>query len=256
VTVGLFPSVAAAFLVGGLFTAAASGMGLGLLLRRFAILRKWWVQGALVGGLGFGLGNVLGVVGGLLLGAPLRFDPSMLATPPWLVAGTLGTGCGTASALLAAFLARSLHPGRWPGIRWLLAGVPAAAGVMLAGVCWMLALGAVGFEPEAQSLAAALGSQAGWVRAVVLTFVLAVAPLTEELLFRGWLQPLLRQRFGPQRAMVAQAVLFGAVHTDRLWAIPPLVLIGFTCGWLRERSGSVLPGWLLHVLNNGVAASM
>ncbi len=255
-TAALTPSLAVAFAVVGLVVAAVSGGVLGVALRRMPSLGPWWVQAALVGGLGFGLGNALALGGALLFGAPLRFEAELLTTGPWLVAGTLGTACGTAASLVAARVAGSLHAGAWPGWKWVLAGVPAALCVVVAGVAWMLLLGAAGFVPEAQSLAAALAAQEGWVRGVVLAFVLGVAPLTEELFFRGWCQPLLRARFGARRAIVAQAVLFGAVHTDRVWAVPMLVLIGLVCGWLRERSGSVLPGWLLHVLNNGMAAAV
>lgn len=253
---GLHPATAMAFVAGGLVVALASGLALGFGLRLFAPARVWWAQGLLVGGLGFALGNVLGVVGALVLGAPLRLDPAALLTGPWLVGGTLGTGCGTLAAIVATAVGGSLRLGGWPGWRWALAGVPAAVGVMAVAAGYALGLDALGFEPEAQNLATALATEAGWVRGVVLVFVIGVAPLTEEAFFRGWLQPLLRERFGARRALVAQALIFGAIHTDRLWAVPPLVLIGFACGWLRERSGSVLPGWVLHVLNNSTAAAM
>jgi membrane protease YdiL (CAAX protease family) len=248
--------MAGAFVGGGLLLALVGGVTLGLLLRRFAPLRVWWLQLPLVGGLGFGLGNGLGVVGALLLGAPLRFDPELLLTGPWLVGGTMGTGCGTLSALVAARLGGSLQLGRWPGWKWTLAGLPAALGVMLVAASWALLLSALGHEPEAQGLATALATQQGWVRGVVLAFVMGVAPLTEEAFFRGWLQPLVRERFGARRAILGQALIFGGIHTDQLWAIPPLVLIGLVCGWLRERSGSVLPGWVLHLLNNSTAAAL
>jgi membrane protease YdiL (CAAX protease family) len=247
--------MAGLFFAGSALVAAAGGGLVGAALRRFAFARRWWVQGLLVGGLGLGLGNGLGIVGALLLGAPLRLDPAALTTAPWMVGGVLATAAATGGAILAARVGGTLEVGRAPGWGWAAAGLPGALVVMAGGVAWMLTLAALGFEPEAQGLAQALATQDGWVRGLVLGFVVGVAPATEELFFRGWCQPLLRARFGARRAVVAQALLFGAVHTDRLWAVPPLVFIGLVCGWLRERSGSVVPGLVLHVVNNSVAAA-
>ncbi len=87
---------------------------------------------------------------------------------------------------------------------------------------------------------------------------LAFAPaLCEELFFRGFLQTSLRQRFSATAAVVASAVLFGLFHIvvrDSLFIerMIPSTLMGVILGVMLERSGSVLPGMLLHVLHNGV----
>ena len=82
------------------------------------------------------------------------------------------------------------------------------------------------------------------------SFVLhcAAAPLAEELAFRGAVQGLL-QPLGPRAAVCVQAVLFAAQHGGAAGMAYALVL-GLALGALRQRTGRVWPGWVLHTLNN------
>ncbi len=85
-----------------------------------------------------------------------------------------------------------------------------------------------------------------------------VAPLAEEMVFRGAILRKLLGRFGEKWHWVAiliSAVIFGAVHGN----IPQFVhaaLIGLLLGWMYYRTGSILPGVLLHWVNNTVAYVM
>ena len=79
--------------------------------------------------------------------------------------------------------------------------------------------------------------------------VCAVLPLGEELIFRGGVQRLLRP-LGPGVALAGQAVLFAALHGS-LQAKAYALGMGLLFGWAADRSGSLLPGILLHILNNG-----
>ena len=81
---------------------------------------------------------------------------------------------------------------------------------------------------------------------------LCVMPaIAEELLFRGAFQGLMRP-CGSAAVIFAPALLFGVLHLDLAQ-----VLTAFACGvflgWLAERSGSILPGMLLHLVNNPLA---
>ena len=73
----------------------------------------------------------------------------------------------------------------------------------------------------------------------------------EELLFRGALQGLMRP-CGSLAAIAAPALLFALLHLNLPQFIPAL-LSGLFLGWLAERTGSILPGMLLHLLNNALA---
>lgn len=82
--------------------------------------------------------------------------------------------------------------------------------------------------------------------------VLCVMPaITEELFFRGALQGLLRP-CGSAVAIFGPALLFALLHLDPIQGLTALVCAVFL-GWLAERSGSILPGMLLHFVNNCIA---
>lgn len=87
---------------------------------------------------------------------------------------------------------------------------------------------------------------------VVATVVLA-APLAEELLFRGFLQPLLVPRCGRALGLGATALLFGLGH-GLAYALP-IGLLGAFFGWLVERHGSLLPAIVAHALHNAVTVA-
>ena len=81
---------------------------------------------------------------------------------------------------------------------------------------------------------------------------LCVLPaITEELFFRGALQGLLRP-CGSAAAIFGPALLFSLLHLDPVQGLTALVC-GVFLGWLAERSGSILPGMLLHFVNNSLA---
>lgn len=90
----------------------------------------------------------------------------------------------------------------------------------------------------------------GW-RAYVLALIFGavVAPLTEETFFRGFLFVGLRQRYPLWTAAGISGLLFGLIHFMPL-ALPPLTLYGIIFAWLRERTGSLWPGVLMHMLVN------
>ena len=73
----------------------------------------------------------------------------------------------------------------------------------------------------------------------------------EEIYFRGALQGIMRPS-GSSVAIFAPALLFALLHLDLAQSITALVC-GIFLGWLVERSGSILPGMLLHFINNTLA---
>ncbi len=93
-----------------------------------------------------------------------------------------------------------------------------------------------------------------WVDGVgaVIAFAL-VAPVGEELFFRGVMLPGLERRYGRAPAVFGSAVLFGALHYHGF--VVPVVyatIAGFALGALASRTGSVVPAIAAHVGNNGI----
>lgn len=131
---------------------------------------------------------------------------------------------------------------RPPALLWMLATVFA----YLTFAALYVAL--VG-EPEQEDIAEGFGA----VPVQVLLIVFA-ASITEEICFRGFLFGGLRQRFPRLAAALLSGIIFGSLHAlTGVSAVPPLIFFGFVMALLYERTGSIVPGILLHMLNNSVA---
>lgn len=90
---------------------------------------------------------------------------------------------------------------------------------------------------------------AGW--AVPFLLFISLAPgLMEELLFRGYLQRRLLERWRPGTAILVTAVIFGVFHVTPHAAANAFV-IGLWLGVLAWRTGSIWPGVLCHAFING-----
>jgi len=79
-----------------------------------------------------------------------------------------------------------------------------------------------------------------------------IAPLAEEIFFRGFLYGGLRARLGVRWAIIVTSLFFAALHFSWEFLIPILVL-GIFLALLYEMTGSLYPGMILHVSNNLIA---
>ncbi len=94
----------------------------------------------------------------------------------------------------------------------------------------------------------------------IVVLAMAVVPaICEEWFFRGMLLRSLLGMGKPMWAIAGSAVAFGAFHTlsgsvvsfDRLI---PTAMMGAVLGWIAWRTGSLLPGILLHMFHNATIA--
>ena len=96
----------------------------------------------------------------------------------------------------------------------------------------------------------AFGSVLGLVSVGIL------APIAEEFLFRGAvLSSLLKWKPAegkPWLAVLLSAVLFSVMHINPA-QMPGAFMLGLLLGWICYRTGSLLPGIVIHVLNNSLA---
>lgn len=86
-------------------------------------------------------------------------------------------------------------------------------------------------------------------RLTLLLTVAIIAPIFEELIFRGVLMPSLRRRIGPMAAIFVSGLIFAFIHLDLLVLIP-LTALGCILGAVTYRSGSLIPAMVLHALWN------
>jgi membrane protease YdiL (CAAX protease family) len=139
---------------------------------------------------------------------------------------------------------RHLGLRRFQRSAWLY--MAASVGVYLVFAALYVAL--VG-EPEQEDIAEAFGS----VPFQILLVAIA-APISEEIFFRGMVFGGMRQRMPQLLAAGVSAVIFGLLHAfSGISAVPPLIVFGFILALLYEKTGSVVPGILLHMLNNSAA---
>jgi uncharacterized protein len=82
--------------------------------------------------------------------------------------------------------------------------------------------------------------------------LIVVAPIAEEVLFRGFLYGKLRSRTPVWVAIIVTSVLFGFIHGQWNVGIDTFALSIILCS-LREMTGSIWAGVLLHMLKNSVA---
>ncbi|WP_289297507.1 type II CAAX endopeptidase family protein [uncultured Reyranella sp.] len=93
------------------------------------------------------------------------------------------------------------------------------------------------------------------VRALQTLAVLGfLAPLAEELVFRGLLYGWLAGRWSNLVAFVVSSLAFAAAHTEPVHILLVLPL-GFWFGWLRWRTGSLVPTIVAHMINNTIAVA-
>ena len=70
--------------------------------------------------------------------------------------------------------------------------------------------------------------------------------------FRGFVFTGFRQRYGWQRAALISAGLFSAAHRQPL-ALLPIMILGLIFAYLYQRTESIWPAVIMHVLTNALS---
>lgn len=104
---------------------------------------------------------------------------------------------------------------------------------------------------QAQELGYSLYMQ-GWERGLAFVELVIIAPIIEELIFRGWLYGNLRLKIPKPLAILIVSLLFGLVHMQWNVGISVFAISLVNC-LLREVTGTIYAGTLMHMLNNGIA---
>lgn len=82
------------------------------------------------------------------------------------------------------------------------------------------------------------------------------APFVEEMLFRGYLQKVLEDNWQDiTKAVLVTSLFFAFVHLNPYWIVQ-IYLLGLVLGYLAWRTNSIVPGLILHGLNNGFAVAL
>ncbi len=97
-------------------------------------------------------------------------------------------------------------------------------------------------------IARAVGS-GGW--AIVVSVI--VAPVLEELIFRGLILRWLSRRWRPFWAVLVSALAFGLVHLPNLPQVVNATVMGVVLGYIYVLCRSVWPVIIIHAVNNALA---
>ncbi len=96
-----------------------------------------------------------------------------------------------------------------------------------------------------------------WLVVVTMAIVPAIC---EEFFFRGFVLSTLAVRYSTWKAIVFSAIIFGLFHVVSgsllsLERFLPTAMLGIFLAWLAIRTGSLLPGIVLHAAHNGLLFS-
>jgi membrane protease YdiL (CAAX protease family) len=174
------------------------------------------------------------------------------------VTGLIAGGLASAVALLITVVLVSqpfdaatlrLLPGREAGADLIAAVLGMLAlGQALDSLAMLTGFGRQGSMPMIrQALSGVRGAEL--FGAVVVLGVMAAA--AEEIFFRGYMQTRLRAAWRPATAVVVTSAAFALLHMEWIHASMAFVL-GLYLGAVVERTGSVLPAVVCHVVNNSV----
>lgn len=92
----------------------------------------------------------------------------------------------------------------------------------------------------------------GNARIVSFLALVVIPPVIEELLFRGFMFPAFAGKFGILLGALFSSLLFGFAHLQANVGVYTVVL-GLLLCYMYKRTNSIIPGMLLHMLNNYVA---
>lgn len=107
-------------------------------------------------------------------------------------------------------------------------------------------------EPQSNAVSLLRRSLDPLFVAVIVPTICLLAPVSEELLFRGALFGWLRSRLPSSAAIVLTAALFAGAHL--LPALfPVLFVFGLGATWIRDRTGSTLNSFAMHATQNTFA---
>ena len=117
-----------------------------------------------------------------------------------------------------------------------------------------VALKAIGVQQTQLESLQWVRSAPPWLFLLVGLTAAVLAPIAEEIYFRGYVFRAYYEQKGPVQAYLFSAALFALVHLNPQ-AFWPIFAVGLFLAWLYRHTGSIVPGMLAHAFNNALAFS-
>ena len=195
---------------------------------------------------------------------------------PTSIPGALVILTSTQAGLVAVAVLFVALPNALPGVRLLpsrgavrsiliglVAAIPAWIGAALLGYALARLLELFGRRPEAGVVEQAIGSLDPTV--LILAIVL-IAPIAEELFFRGVVFNAWLREYGERRAYLGSAVLFATIHADTtsvdaliasgVTVVPVIIGLGLVLAIVYQRTASLAASMALHAGFNGISLTL
>ncbi len=195
-------------------------------------------------------------------------SPDPEVNPPLII--SLAANIGMQAGMLVAFLIfgrlireqdftpkpvrkRSVSKSVKIGLKWLLIAYPVMLGV---GYISQILLNSLGFEKVIQDPIRMVqeGGTTAEVTMMYITIVM-VAPLCEEVAFRGGIFRFLHLRM-PLFASIGLSSLFFALLHINLYSLAPLMTIGVMLAFAYRESGSLVSNITFHATFNSINLSL
>jgi membrane protease YdiL (CAAX protease family) len=213
----------------------------------------------------FGAAFVFAVFSGLALASLGSPEHESRELSPKLIALNIGFQFLIAG-IVAAFVLSRVGLASWLGLRWsrwpwLLLIAPASVlfmwvvfgSLQMSGyVKWMESLGVETVQDTVQLLQT---SEDPLVLGLMACAAVIAAPLCEEIVFRGYLYPVLKKFTGIRLAAICSALVFAAAHGN-LTALLPLFLFGGLLVFVYEKTGSLWAPIAVHFCFNGATVAI
>lgn len=145
----------------------------------------------------------------------------------------------------------------WPSLGWIRSRIPAWQAI-LGGCLLSLIVGLLGTAlrtPPVHSPFEKFLRTPLWM-GLFGVFAVFIGPLAEEVIFRGFVQPLLSRDLGIPAGISITALAFGLLHGPEYsgaWQYVVLIAFAGACfGWVRFHGRSIIPAAMMHAGFNAV----
>ncbi|WP_035610180.1 CPBP family intramembrane glutamic endopeptidase [Haloferula sp. BvORR071] len=204
-------------------------------------------------------GLTTGGAGGQEVPVSEKFKPEVLVVSIFFQVMLMGMAC--------AFVVTRIHQAEWLGLRWRRwwLSIPIALCSVFCMWCFMGFLAVSGwnsfleelFHIESMQESVKLLKEAKDPMVIVLMSVAAVvvAPVAEEVVFRGYLYPAAKHFCGPVPAIIFSSLVFSAAHANVVALLPLFILATLLC-LAYEFTGSIWANISIHFLFNAATVTL
>jgi len=188
-----------------------------------------------------------------------KFKPEVLLASIFFQLLLMGMAC--------AFVVRRIKQSEWLGLRWKQWWLVFAIAPLTVFFVWFVLLvthlsgwngwleRTLGIESMQESVKLLQEAKDPMVIILMAVAAVLVAPLAEEVVFRGYLYPAAKRFCGPYGAMVFSSLVFAAAHGNVVALVPLFVLAMLLC-LIYELTGSIWANISVHLLFNAATVAL